>query len=89
VVAGSDVGCGKDVVVEEVGVEEVVVEVVAGVGSGAAGVCRRDGVIAAAKNAPTTPKQDHLTKARRSRRRITHDTYGQCLVVLRPVAAIE
>ena len=84
VVAGSDVG-GK--VVEEVGVEGV--EVVVVVGSGVAGVCLRDDVSAAAENAPTAPRQDHLTKARRSTRRITHDTCGQCPVVLRLVAATE
>ena len=81
VVTGSDVGCGTVVdvvVVDEVVVEEVVLVVV--VGSDIAGAGLRDGVIAAAQNAPTMPRQDHLTKARRSRRWITHDTcdHAEC-----------
>jgi hypothetical protein len=95
VVAGSDVGGGTvvdevvddEAVIDEDAVDEVVLVVAEG--SDLAGACLRDGVSAAAQNAPTMPKQDHLTKARRSTRRIPHHTCGQCLVVLRPVAATE
>jgi hypothetical protein len=92
VVAGSDVAAATvvdEVVVDEVAVEEVVVAVVVGMARLVAGACLRDGVNAAAQNAPTMPKQDHLTKARRSTRRIPHHTCGQRLVVLRPAAATE